>query len=127
MQLCGMCLVRSRERKVRWSLEICLRECFFHQSTSERDGSMVLMLPLTHGSGNVAKTYPSLSDIPQLLDLEGRCKLGLLSRHLKRGLWLQIHFKKAVCRVTGCNFSSKCCCYLLSKYFLHSMQQFYFH
>lgn len=65
---------------------ICLRECCFHQSTSVRDGSMVLMLPLTHGSGNIAKTYPSLSDIPQLLDPEGRCKLCLLSRHLQCGL-----------------------------------------
>lgn len=43
---------------------ICLREFCFHQSTSVTDESMVLMLPLTHGSGNVAKTQPSLSDIP---------------------------------------------------------------
>lgn len=62
--LCRMCLVRSRERRVRWPLVICLREFCFHQSTCVTDESMVLMLPLTHGSGNVAKTQLSLSDIP---------------------------------------------------------------
>lgn len=71
---------------------ICLQECCFHQSMSVRDGSMVLMLPLTHGSGNVAKTYPSLSDIPQLLDPKGRCKLCLLSRHLQCGLFFGYKF-----------------------------------
>jgi len=58
IRLCGMCLVRSGEGRARWPLVICLQECCFHQSTSARDGSMVLMLPLTHGSGNTAKHIP---------------------------------------------------------------------
>lgn len=92
IRLCGICLVRRSKRRARWPLVICLQECCFHQSMSVRDGSMVLMLPLTHGSGNVAKTYPSLSDIPQLLDPKGRCKLCLLSRHLQCGLFFGYKF-----------------------------------
>lgn len=53
---------------------------------------MVLMLPLTLGSGNVAKTYSSLADIPVLLDSEDSWKLCLLSRRLEHGLFFGFKF-----------------------------------
>lgn len=106
---------------------------------------MVLMLPLTHGSGNVAKTYPSLSDIPQLLDPKGRCKLCLLSRHLQCGLFFGYKFASSpppsdclASRLShsfyyqeGCKKSHslqillKAAGHLLSKYFLYAMQRYF--